>query len=136
MTLIVIGRLVASLVAAPLLYGMLCLPLGGWLMSSFPEHLNEWGGTHFWPLVGAFEVLQALVLLVCGAVVGWIGGSGRWRNICLTGATVDMLVIAIGVQQQFWEAMPVWHHWVFFLMIVVLIPLGAHLQSRISARAA
>jgi hypothetical protein len=53
-----------------------------------------------------------------------VGGIGRWQRVCLVAATLDMLVIGVMVQRQFWEALPPWHHWIFFLLILVMMPLG------------
>ena len=128
-------RLLASLCVAPVLYGLLCLPLLGWWMSLFPQKINELGGTHYLPLVISIEVLQAIVLLVCGMAVAIIGGNGQWQRVCLMAATLDMLVIGVMVQRQFWEALPWWHHWIFFLLILVMMPLGGaatqHLREKL-----
>lgn len=128
-------RLLASLCVAPMLYGLLCLPLLGWWMSLFPQKINELGGTHYLPLVISIEVLQAIVLLVCGMAVAIIGGNGQWQRVCLMAATLDMLVIGVMVQRQFWEALPSWHHWIFFLLILVMMPLGGaatqHLREKL-----
>ena len=128
-------RLLASLCVAPVLYGLLCLPLLGWWMSLFPNKINELGGTHYLPLVISIEVLQAIVLLVCGMAVAITGGNGQWQRVCLVAATLDMLVIGVMVQRQFWEALPPWHHWIFFLLILVMMPLGGaatqHLRGKL-----
>ncbi len=129
-------RLLGALVAAPLLYGALCLPLlSGW-MSLFPQHINDLGGSFYAPLVMSIEVVQAAVLLLCGLAVSFIGGSGSWQKLCLTLATLDMLIIGVMVQKQFWEALPAWHHWVFFSLIVIMMPLGGALARRLTRRGA
>ena len=124
-------RLLASLLAAPLLYGLLCLPLLSWWMSFFPQHMNELGGSFYAPLVVSVEVLQAAVLFLCGMVVAFLGGAGGWRRLCLTLATLDMLIIGAMVQRQFWEALPVWHHWVFLSLIAFMMPLGGAITLRL-----
>ena len=124
-------RLLASLCAAPLLYGLLCLPILGWWMSFFPSKVNELGGTFYAPLVFSIEMLQAAVLLLCGMAVALIGGTDRWQKVCLALATVDMLIIGVMVQRQFWEALPVWHHWIFFLLILTMMPLGGATTRRL-----
>ena len=127
-------RLLASLCAAPLLYGLLCLPLLGWWMDFFPSKVNELGGTFYAPLVFSIELLQAAVLLLCGMAVALIGGKDRWQKVCVAMATVDMLAIGVMVQWQFWEALPVWHHWIFFLLILTLMPLGAAAIGRLRGK--
>lgn len=127
-------RLLASLCAAPILYGVLCLPLLGWWLSFFPSKVNDLGGTFYLPLVVSIEVFQAAVLLLCGMTVALIGGSDRWQKVCLAAATVDMLIIGVMVQRQFWEALPVWHHWIFFLLILIMMPLGSAIIRRLRGK--
>ena len=127
-------RLLASLCAAPLLYGLLCLPILGWWMSFFPSKVNELGGTFYAPLVFSIEMLQAAVLLLCGMAVALIGGTDRWQKVCVAMATVDMLIIGVMVQRQYWEALPVWHHWIFFLLILTMVPLGGATTRRLRER--
>lgn len=124
-------RLLASLCAAPLLYGLLCLPILGWWMSFFPRKVNDLGGTFYAPLVISIELLQAAVLLLCGMAVALIGGTDRWQKVCVAMATVDMLIIGVMVQRQYWEALPVWHHWIFFLLILTMMPLGGATTRRL-----
>ena len=124
-------RLPAALFAAPLLYGLLCVPLLSWWMSFFPAQINELGGSFYAPLVVSIEVLQAAVLLLCGMVVAFLGGVRGWQKLCLTLATLDMLIIGVVVQTQFWEALPVWHHWVFLSLIAFMMPLGGAITLRL-----
>lgn len=128
-------RLLASLCVAPLLYGLLCLPLLGWWLSLFPNKINDLSGTFYLPLVVSVEALQAVVLLLCGMAVAMVGGIGPWQRVCMVAATLDMLVIGVMVQRQFWEALPPWHHWIFFLLILVMMPLGGvatrHMRAKL-----
>ena len=103
-------------------------------MDFFPSKVNELGGTFYAPLVVSIELLQAAVLLLCGMAVALIGGTDRWQKVCVAMATVDMLAIGVMVQWQFWEALPVWHHWIFFLLILTLIPLGAAAIGRLRGK--
>ena len=100
-------------------------------MSFFPQEINELGGSFYAPLVVSIEVLQAAALLLCGMVVAFLGGAGGWRKLCLTLATLDMLIIGVMVQRQFWEALPVWHHWVFLSLIAFMMPLGGAITLRL-----
>ena len=97
----------------------------------FPSKVNDLGGTFYAPLVFSIELLQAAVLLLCGMAVALIGGKDRWQKVCVAMATLDMLAIGVMVQWQFWEALPVWHHWIFFLLILVMMPLGGSITRRL-----
>lgn len=103
-------------------------------MSIFPNKVNDLGGTSYLPLVVSIEVLQAAVLLLCGMAVALIGGTGGWQRVCLAMATLDVLIIGVTVQRQFWDALPVWHHWVFFLLILAMMPLGGAITHRLQGK--
>ena len=103
-------------------------------MSLFPHKINELGGSFYAPLVVSIEVLQSAVLLLCGMVVASRGGAGGWQKLCLMLATLDMLIIGVMVQTQFWEALPVWHHWVFFSLIALMMPFGGAITLRLQGR--
>lgn len=121
-------RSIASILAAPLVYGMICVPTLGVLMSSFPELVNEAGGTYDIPLTLASELVQLLVLVLCGYLSALIAGREEMKHaLAVMGV---MLAIGISVQLSYWDSMPVWHHFVFFACIVVGIFLGTRLRLR------
>jgi len=124
-------RLLVSLIAAPLIYGVLCIPLLAWWIGLFPHYINSLGGTSHVPLVLSIELMQAIILVLCGIAVGFVSGEGRWGTVCLMGATADMLLIGVSVQTQFWESMPIWHHWIFFALIAICLPLGGWISHRV-----
>ena len=121
-------RSVASVLSAPLLVGFICVPLVGLLYGRYPELLNDRGGTAHVPLLLATELLQLLVLILCGYVVALLAPGHIRHHVVL--ATVLMMVIGVSVQLGFWEAVPVWHHFVFFGCIVGGIYLGAMIRAR------
>ncbi len=45
-------------------------------------------------------------------------------------ATVLMMVIGVSVQLSFWDAVPAWHHYVFFAAIIGGIYLGGAIRER------
>ena len=103
-------------------------------MNFFPNKVNELGGTFYAPLVVSIELLQAAVLLLCGMAVALISGTDKWQKVCVAAATVDMLAIGVMVQRQFWEALPVWHHWVFFVLILTMMPTGGSITRRLRGK--
>ena len=114
-----------AVLSAPLLYGILCLPLAGIFLAQFPERLNALGGTHDPKLVVGIEALQLLTLLLCGAAVELIAGRSDSSYRTLLTATATMLAIGIAVQYRYWSTMPTWNHIVFFMLILVGMPAGA-----------
>lgn len=113
-----------AILSAPLLYGLLCIPLTGLFLAQFPDSLNAQGGTHDTPLVLGVEALQFITLLICGAAVEWISSKSAVSHRALVVATVVMLAIAVSVQYQYWSALPTWHHFVFFALILIGMPMG------------
>lgn len=121
-------RSIASVLSAPLLYGVLCVPLLGLFYGQFPELINEQGGTRNVPLLLGTEVFQFLILTLCGYVVSVLAPRNHHHHVVI--ATLVMLLIGVSVQLSFWDAVPVWHHFVFFTCIVVGMHLGSLVRRR------
>ena len=126
-------RSVASVLSAPVLYGLLCVPLLGALYGQFPELVNEQGGTRALPLLLVTEVVQLLVLVACGYVVALLAPRHAEHHVVI--ATVVMMLIGVPVQLSFWEAVPSWHHFVFFACILVGMYSGGWMRRRQLLRA-
>ena len=116
---------VAAVLSAPVVYGFICVPLVGVLMSLYPEALNDQGGTFNTLLTLKVEALQLVIIVVCGMAVAAIAPSKPYVHAAF--ATALMLAIGVSVQLSFWDAMLVWHHYVFFMCILAGMPIGASL---------
>jgi hypothetical protein len=121
-------RSTASVLSAPALYGLLCVPLLGLLYSQFPELTNEQGGTRSVPLLLLTEAFQLLILIVCGYVVALLAPRHAEHHVVI--ATVIMMLIGVSVQLSFWDAVPTWHHFIFFACILGGMYLGGWLRRR------
>lgn len=121
-------RSIVSVLSAPVLYGVLCVPALGMLYAQFPQIVNPQGGTHSVPLLLGTEIFQLLIITVCGYVVARIAPWHLRHHVVI--ATVVMLIIGVSVQLSFWEAVPTWHHYVFFACIVAGMHLGGYLRTR------
>lgn len=121
-------RSIVSVLSAPVLYGLLCVPLVGLMYGQFPELINEQGGTRHAPLLLVTELLQFGVLAVCGYVVALLAPRHAEHHVVI--ATVVMMVIGVSVQMSFWEAVPAWHHYVFFACILAGMYLGGWYRRR------
>lgn len=120
-------RSALSVLCAPLLYGVLCVPLLGVLMSMYPDLLNEAGGTYDVALTVKSELLQGIMMVIIGFVVALVAPSKPMVHTSV--AVLLMLVIGISVQLSFWDSMLVWHHFVFFGLIIASLYLGAWLKG-------
>jgi hypothetical protein len=121
-------RSIFSVLSAPVLYGLLCVPALGLLYAQFPHLVNEQGGTTSVPLLLGTELFQLLIITLCGYVVARLAPWHLRHHVVI--ATVVMLLIGVSVQLSFWEAVPAWHHFVFFACIVGGMHLGAHIRRR------
>ncbi len=120
---------VLAVLAAPVLYGFLCVPIINKLMSSNADLLNDMGGTYDVVLTLQTEAVQLVVLLAIGFAVAAIA---RFKPMLHVGiGVVVMLAIGVSVQLSFWDAMLVWHHYVFFALIAVCMPLGGLIAGRV-----
>ena len=121
-------RSVLSVLSAPILYGVLCVPLLGVLYAQFPNLVNEHGGTHSVPLLIGTELFQLLIITFCGYVVARVAPWHLRHHVVI--ATVVMLVIGVSVQLSFWESAPAWHHYVFFACVLGGMYLGGFIRTR------
>jgi len=120
---------VLAVLASPVLYGFLCVPIINKLMSSNADLLNDMGGTYDVVLTLQTEAVQLVVLLAIGFAVAAIA---RFKPMLHVGiGVVVMLAIGVSVQLSFWDAMLVWHHYVFFALIAVCMPLGGLIAGRV-----
>ena len=67
-------------------------------------------------------------ITVCGYVVARLAPWHLRHHVVI--ATIVMLLIGVFVQRTFWDAVPVWHHFVFFACIVGGMHLGGYLRAR------
>lgn len=124
---------IVSVLSAPVVYGVVCVPLVGWLSAQFPVLLNEAGGTYDVTLTLQIELVQALTLLVIGCLVAALAPTRPAVHVAV--AVVLMMGIGLAVQTSFWDAMLVWHHFVFFACILLALPAGAFLYLRLRGEA-
>ena len=96
--------------------------------------MNDMGGTEDVMLTLQAELIQAVILLLCGFVVAFIARFKPMHHAAA--AALLMLGIGLSVQMSFWESMLIWHHFVFFGLIVFGLPSGAYLQGRLFSPAA
>ena len=120
---------VLAVLAAPLIYGILCVPSISVLMSSNADLLNDMGGTYDVALTLQAELLQLIVLLMIGFTVAAIARFKPMHHVAA--AVLVMMAIGVSVQMSFWDAMLVWHHFVFFTLIAVCIPVGGLVAGKV-----
>ncbi len=123
-------RELIAIISLPLLYGVLCLPMTSLLLAQYPNEVNRFGGTQNTGLVIAIECLQLISLIICGFAARMIAGASSRLRLIQLGMTLEMLAIAVWVELQYWDAMPIWHHFVFFALIILGLAMGSALVDR------
>lgn len=120
---------VLAVLCAPAVYALVGVPLVVWISSRHPELVNAAGGTFDVGLTLQIEAGQLLVLVLIGMIVAALAPSHRMRHVGM--AVALMLVIGVLVQVGAWDAVPVWHHFVFFACILLGMPAGTWLYGRL-----
>jgi hypothetical protein len=116
-------RSVLAVLAAPIIYGAVCLPTNWLIVNIFPAHFDErWitGDT------GLLFLLVSLTVVFSGAS-GYVGARIAPGNVMAHAAAIGALLLAIGIaaESQYWTALPLWYHLAFFGLILLGTPLGA-----------
>ncbi len=126
-----IFRSILAVLSAPVIFGLVCVPLVGVLMALDQDLVNDMGGTFDFALTVQVELLQFVILLIIGFLVATIAPSRPMLHAA--SATLLMLVIGISVQVSLWDSMLVWHHFVFFASIVLCLFVGSWGRVRMTA---
>ena len=127
----VLFRLLLAPFVPPLIYGLICIPLSQFVLTLFPNAVTAQGEIFHVGATLAIEVTQAITLLLVGiALSAMAPGDRHWKTLVII-STVLMLGIGIMVQLEYWSAMLIWHHYVFFTLILIVMPLGAIWHRRV-----
>lgn len=120
-------RSVLAVLSGPVVYGLICVPMN-WIMTKlFPDYFDEqWTTRHS----GMLVVLVSLTILYAGAS-GFVGGWIAKDNVMAHIAVMCVLQLGIGilVQRQYWDTLPLWYHYTFFVLLLVGIVLGGLIAS-------
>ena len=119
------GRLILGIIAAPVLWGVISIPINLGLAAFYGE------GAAAPPYPTSYLII-ALVLsagygLFSGYGAAWIAGTSE-RKLSV-GAGIALLIVGLGVQISAWDAIPVWWHVIFLAMLVPVCMYGASLRK-------
>lgn len=117
-------RLILGIVAAPILWGIISIPINLGLASLY--------GAAAAPPYPESYLISALILSVGYALFSGYGaaivaGTGE-RKLGL-GAGIALLIVGLGVQISAWDSLPVWWHLIFLAMLVPVCTYGAGLRE-------
>lgn len=116
-------RSILAVLAAPIVYGIVCVPVNWLVVTMFPEHFDERWVTES---TGLLLLLVSLTVFFAGAA-GYVGARIAPGNVVAHTAAMCLLLLAIGiaVQIQFWTVLPLWYHLTFFGLLLIGTLLGA-----------
>jgi len=120
-------KTVLAVLSGPVVYGLVCVPCNWVIVKLFPSHFDErWQTQH----VGLLLLMVSLTV-VYGGASGLVGGSiaGEHVRMATVGLCVVQLGIGVAVQRQYWEALPLWYHLSFFVLLLAGIVAGAWLSA-------
>lgn len=121
-------RSVLAVLSAPVVYGIVCVPVNTLIVKLFPSHFDEQWVTR----QPALLVLLVSLTVVFAGAAGFVGGWIARENVMAHAAVMCVVQFAIGiaVQRQFWDVLPLWYHLTFFVLLVVGTLGGASLVQR------
>lgn len=120
-------RSILAVLAAPLVYGALSVPLNQLVLKLFPRHVD--GDTTRHPgILALLLVLSGGYNIASGYTVGWIASHHPYYH--LYPAIALNLAIGILVTVQYWNKIPVWYHVSFLLSLPLFMALGLWLRVR------
>lgn len=120
-------RSVLAVLSGPVVFGLICVPMNWIMIKLFPDYFDEQWNTQ---RPGMLVVLVSLTILYAGAsgfVGGWIAKDNVMAHIAVM--CVLQLVIGVLVQRQYWDTLPLWYHFTFFVLLLVGIVLGGIIAS-------
>lgn len=123
-------RSVLAVLSGPVVFGAICVPTNFLVVKLFPSHFDKnWVTGH----TGILALLVSLTVLYAGAS-GFVSASIARDHLLwhITAMCALQLAIGIAVQRQSWEALPLWYHYTFFVLLVLGILLGAGMQSTLA----
>ncbi len=93
----------------------------------FPSRFAEDGSTRDATVLMLVLGLSVVISLVAGYLTGLVA---RGREVAAA-ATLGVVLLAVGiaVQLQYWEAMPIWYHLSFLLLLVPAAWLGGRMRA-------
>ena len=97
------------------------------LAGALPAAFDERGFPRDAGLLLAFLAISVVLSIVAGFVAAWIARARPMRVVAVL--AVLQLAIGVAVQASSWEAMPVWYHVPFLLMVVPAHLLGGWMKT-------
>ncbi len=120
-------RSILAVLAGPVVYGIVMLPVNKLVMILAPGAFRE-DGT---PDRVDVRILLLALSCVYAAAGGYVGAWIAQENLLAHAVAMCVLQLAIGimVQRQFWDVLPVWYHYSFFVLLVIGTLVGFWLRT-------
>ena len=118
-------RLITAIIAAPILWGLLMLPVSMVVAGFFGDAIQSppYPTSYLLLSIG----LSCLYSLFAGYGAAWIAGTSEIR--LGLGAGIALLIVGLGVQLSAWDTIPIWYHLIFLALLIPLCILGSRLRG-------
>lgn len=117
------GRLILGVVATPLIWGMLSVPINLGI-AAVSGQIEPPYTTGYLLLI---LVLSFGYSLIAGYCAAWIAASNELK--LSLGAGVALLLVGLLFQSSAWDTIPLWYHLIFLVMLIPMCMLGARLRK-------
>ncbi len=118
-------RNIFAIVAAPIVWGLVGVPVNQMILSFFPASAE---GDFSTTLLVVSLFASFAYSILAGAAAALIAGPGLKRIGLYAGLAV--LLVGLGVQIASWSIFPVWYHLIFLIALPPFCILGASLVDQ------
>lgn len=109
-------RVVVAVIGGFVAWSVLWLVAGVILRAVAADAINEDGTTDSAGVLSALIVASVICSLASGWIAGLVARAGRFAASAVLG--VVLLAVGILVQLQMWDALPLWYHLLFLVLLV------------------
>ncbi|MGD2109159.1 MAG: hypothetical protein PVI86_07180 [Phycisphaerae bacterium] len=127
-------RSIVSIVAGFVVWSVLWLVAGQVALGVAPAAFGENGATSHGGVLGGLLVASVICSLIGGLTVALIVRRSVTGHAVVLG--VVLLAVGVAVQAQSWDAMPVWYHLLFLVLLLPLTVVGAQLRPAVMSAGA
>jgi len=120
-----VGRLILAIVAAPLIWGVVCIPTNEFVGSFFGDQIAT--GSYPTAYLAITLLLSIPYSLGAGYGAAWIAGQNE-LTLSL-GAGIAVFAVGFGVQLSAWDKLPLWYHLPFLALLIPMTMLGARIRK-------
>lgn len=125
----IMTRTIIAGLSAVVVYGLVCLPGNMLITHFFQDNINADGAVHHTFTVLVFLFGHLIYSGLSGIGIRLISSVDRLRLARIIGLFC-MLLVSIIVTFGYWNLMPKWYHFFFFIILIPMVWLGTKLSFK------